>query len=188
MTLSERQIRWTLIAIGVGAYILLMTLEVITDEDATNFADLMVDAITLLLTITASAGVALLAQRMQSQHEEKMHLIRDLEMARDEGETWRAKVQSQLAGIKAEMDRQFEEWELTSAEREVGLLILKGLNHREIALARNTTEATTRQQAQSIYQKASLPSKTAFSAYFLEDLLLPEAMNIEATTPNSTRQ
>jgi hypothetical protein len=33
-----------------------------------------------------------------------------------------------------------------------------------------------RQQAQSIYRKAGLPGKTAFSAYFLEDLLPPEAM------------
>jgi hypothetical protein len=32
-----------------------------------------------------------------------------------------------------------------------------------------------RQQAQSIYRKARLPGKTAFSAYFLEDLLATEA-------------
>jgi hypothetical protein len=38
---------------------------------------------------------------------------------------------------------------------------------------RGTSEATVRQQAQSIYQKAELPGKTAFSAYFLEDLFAP---------------
>jgi DNA-binding CsgD family transcriptional regulator len=72
------------------------------------------------------------------------------------------------------MDRQFEEWGMTAAEREVGLLILKGLSHKEIAALRATTEATVRQQAQAIYRKAKLPGKTAFSAYFLEDLLAPD--------------
>jgi DNA-binding CsgD family transcriptional regulator len=62
---------------------------------------------------------------------------------------------------------------MTAAERDVGLLILKGLNHKEIAALRGTSEATVRQQAQSIYQKAELPGKTAFSAYFLEDLFAP---------------
>jgi DNA-binding CsgD family transcriptional regulator len=62
---------------------------------------------------------------------------------------------------------------MTSAEREVGLLILKGLSHKEIAALRATTDATVRQQAQAIYRKAGLPGKTAFSAYFLEDLLVP---------------
>ena len=63
---------------------------------------------------------------------------------------------------------------MTAAEREVGLLILKGLSHKEIASLRATTEATVRQQAQAIYRKAGLPGKTAFSAYFLEDLFSPD--------------
>ena len=39
---------------------------------------------------------------------------------------------------------------------------------------RATSDATVRQQAQAIYRKAGLPGKTAFSAYFLEDLFVPE--------------
>ena len=71
------------------------------------------------------------------------------------------------------MDQQFQAWGMTAAEREVGLLILKGLSHKEIAALRATTDATVRQQAQAIYRKAGLPGKTAFSAYFLEDLFVP---------------
>ena len=99
-----------------------------------------------------------------------MALIRDLKVARAEGEAWRSRVQSNLHGIRVEMENQFREWGMTAAEREVGLLILKGLNHKEIAALRGTSEATVRQQAQAIYRKADLPGKTAFSAYFLEDL------------------
>jgi DNA-binding CsgD family transcriptional regulator len=181
--LSERQIRGILAGVGVGSFVLLMTLDVLTEPDEINPLDLLIDAVTVLLTISAAVGVALLALRMQRQHEEKLTLIRDLEIARTEGQHWRAKVQSKLTGIKAEMEAQFLQWGMTAAERDIGLLILKGLNHKEIAALRGTSEATVRQQAQSIYQKADLPGKTAFSAYFLEDLFAPDLM-AEGAGPN----
>ena len=137
--------------------------------------DLAGDAVSILLTIGAAVGVALLLQRLHAQHEEQMALIRDLEIARTEGGGWRSKVQSHLAGLKDAMDQQFQAWGMTAAEREVGLLILKGLSHKEIAALRATSDATVRQQAQAIYRKAGLPGKTAFSAYFLDDLFVPEA-------------
>ena len=176
MTLEEKHLRWILLGIGAGAFVSLLTLEVVTETESVSLADLAVDATNILLTIAASVGVALLVQRMQKQHEEKIALLKDLDIARVEGDRWRSKVQSHVNGLKAGLDTQFQEWGLTGAEGEVGLLILKGLNHKEIATVRQTTEATVRQQAQSIYRKAALPGKAAFSAYFLEDLLPPEAM------------
>jgi DNA-binding CsgD family transcriptional regulator len=171
---SERRIRWLLGGTGAISFALLLALEIVTEGDELSPLDLLVDAITILLTIGAAVGVALLAQRMHAQHEERIALINDLEIARAEGDGWRAKVRSHLAGLKAGMDKQFQDWGMTEAEREVGLLILKGLSHKEIAALRATTEATVRQQAQAIYRKAGLPGKTAFSAYFLEDLFAPE--------------
>ena len=168
---SEGKVRWLLGGLGVGCYALILGLEIVTEQDEIDLADLLVDALVLLLTIGAAVGVALLVQRLQVQHEEKMTLIRDLETARKEGEEWRAKVQSHLAGIRIEMEKQFEEWGMTAAEQEIGMLILKGLTHKEVANLRGTSEATVRQQAQSIYTKSNLPGKTAFSAYFLEDLM-----------------
>jgi len=168
--LSEAQFRWLLAGVGAGCFALLLTLEVLTQEDEIRFLDFVGDAASILLTIGAAVGVALLLQRIQGQHEEQMALIRDLEVARAEGNGWRSKVQSHMSGLKAEMDTQFQSWGMTSAEREVGLLILKGLSHKEIAQLRATSDATVRQQAQAIYRKARLPGKTAFSAYFLDDL------------------
>jgi DNA-binding CsgD family transcriptional regulator len=162
--------------VGAGCFVLLLALEILTQEDEVRPLDLVGDAASILLTIGAAVGVALLVQRIHAQHEEQMALIRDLEIARAEGNGWRTKVQSHLAGLKGEMDKQFQDWGMTAAEREVGLLILKGLSHKEIAALRATTAATVRQQAQAIYRKAGLPGKTAFSAYFLEDLLVSEAV------------
>jgi DNA-binding CsgD family transcriptional regulator len=175
MVLSEKQIRWSLAGVGLGFYVLILALEIVTEQDTIEFFDLLVDAATLLLTIGAAVGVALLVQRMHVQHEEKMDLIRNLEVARAEGDQWRTKVQAHLAGIRREMEKQFEEWGMTAAEQEIGMLILKGLSHKEVATLRGTSEATVRQQAQSIYTKSNLPGKTAFSAYFLEDLMADDA-------------
>ncbi len=99
-SLSERQIRWILGGVGAGSFALLLTLEVVTETDEVAIVDLVVDALTILLTIAAAGGVVLLVQRMQVQHEEKIALIRDLQIARTEGEAWRSKVQSHLNGFK----------------------------------------------------------------------------------------
>jgi DNA-binding CsgD family transcriptional regulator len=183
--LSERQTRGILAGVGVGSFALLMMVDVLTEPDEITLLELLVDAIRVFLTISAVVGVALLTVRMQSQHQEKMTLIRDLGIARKEGQHWRSKVQSKLNGIRVEMDAQFRQWGMTAAERDVALLILKGLNHKEIAALRGTSEATVRHHAQSIYQKADLPGRTAFSAYFLEDLFSPNVNTVEHETNSS---
>ena len=66
---------------------------------------------------------------------------------------------------------QFEEWNLTQTEKEVALLLLKGLSFKEIAAVRNTLEKTVRQQASSIYKKAGVGGRHEFSAWFIEDIL-----------------
>lgn len=169
--IGEARTRLFLGAVGVCSFFLLMVLEVVTENDEVEFVDMLVDGVGLLLMVSTTVGLALLFLRMHAQHEEKLNLIRDLNIARSEGKTWRAKANVHLSGLLAELNSQFDDWGMTAAEKEVGKLILKGLSHKEIASLRGTAEATVRQQAQAIYQKSKLPGKTAFSAYFLEDLL-----------------
>lgn len=69
------------------------------------------------------------------------------------------------------INQQFSDWQLTNSEKEVGRLLLKGLSLKEIAAIRNTLEKTVRQQASSIYKKAELSGRHAFSAWFIEDIL-----------------
>ena len=180
---SERQLRWLYSAIGGGCFTLLVALEIVTESDEIDAFDLAVDAITILLTIGAATGVALLVERLQRQREESLALLADLRVARAEGEAWRRRMEEHLEGIRTGMLHQFEHWQMTDAEQEIGMLMLKGLSHKEIAGLRGTSEATVRQQARSIYQKAKLPGKTAFTAYFLEDLFAPEAAPQRAAEP-----
>jgi DNA-binding CsgD family transcriptional regulator len=74
-------------------------------------------------------------------------------------------------GMNAQIEREFDRWELTRAERGVAHLMLKGLRLKDIARARNTSDRTVRQQAQAIYRKAGLDGRTDLSAYFLESVL-----------------
>jgi DNA-binding NarL/FixJ family response regulator len=99
----------------------------------------------------------------------------DLATARREAERFRAEARDALRGLGEAIDRQFVRWELTPAEREIGLLLLKGLSHKEVAAVRSTSETTIRQQALSIYRKSGLRNRSELSAFFLEDLLLPAA-------------
>ena len=69
------------------------------------------------------------------------------------------------------IQQQFATWELTDSEQTVGLLLLKGLSFREIAAVRETREKTVRAQASSIYHKAGVSGRHAFSAWFIEDFL-----------------
>ena len=150
----------------------LMTLEIIEDPDMTP-GQILMELAEPVLIVLAVAGVVHLLGRMQRQHREQLSLMQDLEVARAEGAQWRADMRELLKGLGSAIDSQFDRWQLTTAEREIALLVLKGLSHKEIALARDTSERTIRQQAQSIYGKANLSGRAALSAFFLEDLLLP---------------
>ena len=68
--------------------------------------------------------------------------------------------------------QQFDDWQLTKGEQQVGLLLLKGLSFKEIAVVRETKEKTVRQQASTIYAKSELDGRHEFSAWFLEDFLV----------------
>ncbi len=92
---------------------------------------------------------------------------------REEAERWRQEAEQSLRSLGEALARQFERWQLTAAEREVALLLLKGLSLKEIAEARGTSERTVRDQARAVYRKAGLAGRSELSAFFLEDLLVP---------------
>ena len=77
-----------------------------------------------------------------------------------------------MAIAAEKIDEQLRAWGLTESEKEVALLLLKGLGHSEVAQIRGTSQKTSRQQAAAVYQKAGLSGRAELSAYFLEDLLL----------------
>ena len=96
-----------------------------------------------------------------------------LETRGAERDEWRARAETFLSGLGEEIDRQFREWGLTPVERETALLLLKGFGHKEIAALQEKSERTVRQHSVAVYRKSGLGGRAQLSAYFLEDLLLP---------------
>lgn len=77
----------------------------------------------------------------------------------------------------------FDDWNLTKAERDVALMILKGLDNDAIARVRNTASGTVRAQATNIYAKSSTDGRAQFISLFVEELLAG-GVNAESD-PNS---
>lgn len=114
-------------------------------------------------------------QPIAAKHERQKLIVENYEQKADLTELSKL-AKKHVEGLAHYIDAQFSQWGLTPAEKEVALLVLKGFSMKEIADLRNVTERTARQQSTTIYAKADLPGRAALSAYFLEDLLLPETL------------
>lgn len=170
--LLDRRARvWAVFALvaGVG---LLLGLEMYEEPEATAL-DLVLELVDILPIVLTSVGVVLLFRVTSRQREENIKVIRDLELARAQGQRWRSEARTYLNGLGEAIEKQFMRWSLTEAEREVALLLLKGLTHQEVAAVRNVSERTVREQSRAIYSKSGLSGRVALSAFFLEDLLAP---------------
>jgi len=123
-------------------------------------------AVESFIFLVAVSGVVLMWRQLDRTQS-------DLVDALVEAEQWKKESSDLIQGLGVAIDRQFERWNLTKSEAEVGLLLLKGLSHKEIANIRQTSERTVREQSRALYRKSGLPGRSSLSAFFLEDLLLP---------------
>ncbi len=126
-----------------------------------------------VVLVLAAVGLWLLQRRIRQERADARALRTRLAEARAAAESWRRETETLAAGLGRAIDAQFQAWRLTDAEREVALLLLKGLSLREIAGLRETSERTVRQQSLAVYRKAGLAGRAELSAFFLEDLLAP---------------
>lgn len=112
--------------------------------------------------------------------------VRDFSAFRQQAEAWRTESRKYLDGLSRSIGLQLDQWQLSAAEKEVAFLLLKGLSLKEIAAARRTSEKTARVQSSAIYMKSGLAGRSELSAFFLEDLLPPDAAGAgaDASSPS----
>ncbi len=84
---------------------------------------------------------------------------------------WKEKTHTSAKEIRQLIDSEFTLWQLSLSEKDVALLLIKGLSMKEIATIRDTQEKTVRQQATTVYKKSGLSGRQELAAYFLEDIL-----------------
>ena len=165
MSDDVRDNRSTLTAIGLfGIVVVLIGWDLYVDFG--EGASLWHLAIEFFMFFVALSGVVLMWRQLDRTQS-------DLVEALVEAEQWKKESSDLIQGLGVAIDRQFERWKLTKAEAEVGLFLLKGLSHKEIANIRQTSERTVREQSRALYRKSGLTGRSSLSAFFLEDLLLP---------------
>ena len=125
---------------------------------------------TIVVSIS-TIGLAWLLWGLHQQRLEIRSLQQELETANSSQAPPKKYVLEARKKLGNVVTQQFSEWMLTGSEIEVGWLLLKGLSLKEIAMVRSTQEKTVRQQASSIYKKAGVSGRHAFSAWFIEDIL-----------------
>lgn len=136
-------------------------------------------SIEAIIAIIALVGVFYLIRgrfKLQQNLKKEKQLTGELQV---EAQKWKQVSEKYVSGLSVEIENQLDRWDLTKAEKEVSFLMLKGLSNKEIAEVRGTTVPTIRAQTNAIYSKSGLSGRSELSAFFLEDLLLPQKKETE---------
>lgn len=72
------------------------------------------------------------------------------------------------------MEGFFDDWDLTPSERDVALMILKGIDNEGIARLRGTAAGTVRAQSTRVYAKAGVDGRAQLVSLFIEELFREE--------------
>ncbi len=168
---DNKQLSQWAIAFSVVVFVLI-SMDVLGDyQDGIAWTHLLIEVLILLFSL---AGIAYFGRLYYLTAQSRINLLQqDLALANQQAQQWREANHELVAGLAAQIQKQFDTWQLTRAEAEVGMLMLKGLSHQEIADVRNSSERTIRDQARAIYRKSGVSGRSELSAFFLEDLLLP---------------
>ena len=67
--------------------------------------------------------------------------------------------------------KRFNKWDLTDAEKDIALFMLRGLSNSEIADLRKVAVGTVRVQSHRVLQKAGASSRTELMSIFMEEFM-----------------
>lgn len=152
-----------------GVLVMITTLDVYSDlSQGTSLEHVLTEIVILLLSLL---GILWLGLGIRNQQKKIAELHSALDTARKAERRPDQYILDARKKLGNAVEQQFEEWNLSKSERDIGWLLLKGLSLKEIAIMRNTMEKTVRQQASAIYGKAGISGRHAFSAWFFEDIL-----------------
>ena len=115
------------------------------------------------LVLEAFAAVALIAG--------VIYLMRELRDLLNRMAAMEHGIRAARGEMASLIDSFFDQWRLTPSEREIALLVLKGIDNESIAQMRGTASGTVRAQCTQIYAKAEVDGRAQLLSIFMEELL-----------------
>ena len=80
------------------------------------------------------------------------------------------------AAIHDVIEAHFDDWNLTPAERDVAMLMVKGLSNAEIARVRGSAEGTVKSQLNAVYRKSGTAGRGELLSQIIDSMMgEPEA-------------
>ena len=125
----------------------------------------------IILVILSFSAMIYFTYLLFKQSKHQRELESNLNKVREQLEHSNIRLRDGKKEYQEVIQWQFNEWALSPSEKEVALLMLKGLSIKEVSQARSTQEKTVRKQASAIYEKSNLGGRHELSAWFFEDLL-----------------
>ncbi|MCB1330055.1 MAG: LuxR family transcriptional regulator [Maritimibacter sp.] len=136
---------------------LFFLVDVITDFVEDGTLDDFHTWLELVATIALIGGVLYLMIELRQVMNRMATLDRSVRAARGE--------------MSEVIDTFFTDWGLTASERDVALMVLKGIDNETIASLRGTAPGTVRAQCTSVYAKAGVDGRAQLFSVFMEELL-----------------
>lgn len=147
----------------------LTTIDVLEDfQEGTELRHLGLD---LGIAVASLFAVVFLILKMSKKRKKIKALEYEKHILTEIAHKHETKSRLLIEGLSSQIDKEFNNWNLSQAEREVALFLLKGLSVSEISQIRESAEKTVRHQSTAIYKKAGIKGRGELQAYFLEDLL-----------------
>lgn len=138
-------------------------------KDPTSIHQL--EIIELLIFIVGSIAFLYLWELTKREERSKIHHGEEIKKIQHDCDNWKKKSSLFIEEFQNYIQHHFNIWELSEAEKDVGIFLIKGLTFKEIAAFRNVSEKTIRNQALAIYAKSGLSGRNELAAFFLEELL-----------------
>ncbi|MFQ5351700.1 MAG: LuxR C-terminal-related transcriptional regulator [Candidatus Binatia bacterium] len=159
----------SIVLVFLGFILILGTADLVDDfHKGASTWHLVTDSLALSLMVV---GIVAMALRMYGYGQREREMASQLEASLRDAEHWHQEASARVEGLSEAIDRQFERWGLSAAEKEVALRLLEGKGYRDIAATRDVKERTIRTQAQAIYAKANVGGRAELAAFFLHRLL-----------------
>lgn len=167
----NQQERFVIVSV-LSVIAIMVSLDLITDSrEGVALWHVVVEATVALIALFGVFYVLRGSVELKHRLQKNVTEFRDFQ---EEAELWKAESRKYLDGLSSAIDQQLNKWQLSTAEKEVAFLLLKGMSLKEIATIRGTAAKTARVQSMAIYAKSGLSGRSELSAFFLEDLLVPQ--------------